>query len=487
MVSVLNVLLPIVLSTAIVSHAYHPTDRVDDRGLIAAHPGMNVDSTNTTDDPDTVTPPLLGASLRYGVDTTASPCVDFFQYVNGDWRARTIFGSVTTTPVKNVDVFTDNYQRTQQRLQVILDSARSVASTTKDPTLRVLGIFYESCLSADSLEGRSMRSARTRIAVPDSTRAAQCVQRTVANLGGALGQAFAHDLLVTNAMDRMQQLLDAIRAAVIQRVETNRWMTESEKTLARERLQKLHLRVGMPKEMVDYQPLKLSSDNYMQNRMSIASFDNQQWVNGIGGNIREQWKSSLLTLNAFYNPGDHAIEVPAVMFIPPFFDAKGEDALNFSGIGLVIGHEIFHSIADQLSKLQNPEMKTQIEQFKTFQSSLGTLDGWGTDGTRTFGEDVADLGGVLASYHAWKATIEAQKKPPVALVDGYTPDQRFFIGIGRIWRAKWRRMSFSQEMHGAPFARVNAMVMQMPEFAKAFGCKEGDPMVLAADKRASIW
>ncbi len=457
-------------------------------GYIAAiHSPANIASIDTVAALDTVTPPLFGTSLRYGVDTTASPCSDFYQYVNGDWRARTIFGSTTVTPAKNVDVFTDNYRRTRQRLQVILDSARAIAATTKDPTLKVLGIFYESCLTADSIEGRSIRRVRTTTPIPDSTRADQCVQRTVTNLGGALGQAFAQDLLVSNAMDRMQQLLDAIRAAVIQRIDNNRWMTALEKSITHERLEKLHLRVGMPTEKVDYQSLVLSPTAYMQNRTAIATFDNQQWVSGIGGNVREQWKSSLLTVNAFYRPGDHAIEVPAVMFIPPFFDATGENALNFAGIGMVIGHEIFHSITAQLSTLESPDMKAQIKQFKMFQSTLGTLDGWGTDGTRTFGEDVADLGGVLATYDAWKATTKARKKPPTALIDGYTSEQRFFIGVGRIWRAKWRRPSFGQDAHAAPFARVNAMVMQMPEFAKAFGCRDGDPMVLSTDKRASIW
>ncbi len=438
--------------------------------------------------PDTFTPPMLGPSLRYGVDTTVSPCVDFYQYVNGDWRAKTKLGNLLGGQTKTVEIFGDTYRRTILRLQVILDSARAIAATTKDPTLRVLGTFYGSCLAADSLEltRARMGGVRSQTPVRDSTRAEQCLQRTINTLGGALGQAFAQGLLGSNSIARMQELLEALRVAAIDRIKANQWMSPPEKTLALERLQKLHLRVGMPKEMVDYGPLILSND-YTQNKLAVANFDNQQWVNAIGGDLRAQWKASLLTPNAFYMPGDHAIEIPAVMFMPPFFDVKAEDALNFSGIGLVIGHEIFHSIAGQLPLIDNPEMKANIEKFKSLNSELGTVDGWNTDGKRTFGEDVADLGGVLVSYAAWKATLKKSGKLAAPLVDGFTPDQRFFLGLAVVWRGKWEGTGFDQDVHASPFARVNAMVLNAPAFAKAFGCKDGDPMVRPDNKKITIW
>ncbi len=491
--SVLHIVAPIALSAMTVVGALTSTPGVLDRRVTTASVVTDSsDSAKTADSiknvqPDTFTPPMLGASLRYGVDTTASPCVDFYQYVNGDWRAKTKLGTVPAGQTKRVEIFGDTYRRTRLRLRGILDSAHSISATTTDPTLKVLGMFYGSCLTADSLEPNYfLQRTRSKTPVPDSTRADQCVQRTLATLGGALGQAFASDLLASHAMERMEVLLEALRTAAIDQVTANPWMTSDEKKWAQERLQKLQLRVGMPKEMVDYTPLVLTT-NYKQNKIAVANFDNRQWVNAIGGDFRAQWKASLLTPNAFYMGGDHAIEIPAVMFMPPFFDVKAEDALNFAGIGFVIGHEIFHSIATQLSTIAHPEMHTNIELFKQLNSELGTVDGWNTDGKRTFKEDIADNGGLLIAHAAWKATLKKNGKPAATLVDGYTPDQRFLVGLARVWRAKWQGGGLNRDVHAAPFARVNAMMLNAPQFATAFGCKEGDPMVRPSEKKVMIW
>ncbi len=459
----------------------------------SVNPSVVADSTDSSKaadsikaaQPDTFTPPMLGPSLRYGVDTTISPCVDFYQYVNGDWRAKTKLGNVAVNQTKQVEIFRDTYRRTRLRLRSILDSAHSIAITTTDPALKVLGMFYGSCLTADSLERNLLRRAWSKTPIPDSTRADQCTQRTLTMLGGALGQTFANDLLASHAMERMEALLEALRTTAIDQVSANPWMNSDEKRWALDRLQKLQLRVGMPKKMVDYTPLVLTT-NYKQNKIAVANFDNRQWVNAIGGDVRAKWKASLLTPNAFYMSGDHAIEIPAVMFMPPFFDVHAEDALNFAGIGFVIGHEIFHSIAGQLSAIVNPEMSTNIERFKQLNSELGTVDGWNTDGKRTFKEDIADYGGLLVSYAAWQATLKKNGTPAAPMVDSYTPDQRFLVGLARVWRAKWQG-GFNWDVHAAPFARVNAMMLNSPQFAKAFGCKDGDPMVRPIGKKVVIW
>ncbi len=489
--SMLHVVAPVALSAMTVFGALTGAPGFFDHESV--NPFVVTDSTDSADSadsikaaqPDTFTPPMLGPSLRYGVDTTVSPCVDFYQYVNGDWRAKTKMGKPVEGRVKRVEIFNDTYRRTRLRLRSILDSAHAIATTTADPTLKVLGTFYGSCLIADSLESNLLQRARSKTPIPDSTRADQCVQRTLVTLGGALGQAFANDLLASHAMERMETLLEALRTATIDQITANQWMTSDEKAWARERLQKLQLRVGMPKQMVDYSPLVLTS-NYKQNKMAVANFDNRQWVNAIGNDVRAQWKASLLTPNAFYMGGDHAIEIPAVMFMPPFFDMHAEDALNFAGIGFVIGHEIFHSIAGQLPTIVNPAMHTNIEQFKMLNSALGTVDGWNTDGKRTFSEDIADYGGFLVSYAAWKATLKRNKKAAAPLVDGYTPDQRFLVGLAQVWRAKWQG-GLNNDVHAAPFARVNAIMLNAPMFAKAFGCKDGDPMVRPSDKKVVIW
>ncbi len=489
--SVLTVVAPVALSVMTVFGALTSVpgllDPITAKQVVVTD---STDSVKTADSikraqPDTFTPPMLGPSLRYGVDTTVSPCVDFYQYVNGDWRAKTKLGNVAQGETKRIAIFDDTYRRAQLRLRVILDSAQSIAPTTTDPTLKALGTFYGSCLTADSLE-RVPRSTRSTTPATDSMRADQCVQRTLATLGGALGQAFAHDLLVSHAIERMEALLEALRMAAIEQITANPWMTSDEKGWALERLQKLKLRVGMPKQLMDYSSLALTSD-YKQNKKAVANFDTQQWVNAIGGDVRAKWKASLLTANAFYMSRDHAIEIPAVMFMSPFFDVHAEEALNFAGIGYIIGHEIFHSIAPQLPIIKNPAMKTNIEQFKQLNSALGTVDGWNTDGTRTFQEDIADYGGLLVSYAAWKATLKMAGKHAAPIVDGYTPDQRYFIGVARVWRAKWQGGGMNYDVHASPFARVNALMLSAPQFAKAFGCKEGDPMVRPSEKKVVIW
>ncbi len=490
--SVLHIVAPVALSAMTVFGALTSVQGFPDRVHVNSYVATDsTDSVKTVDSGkgaqlDTFTPPLLGPSLRYGVDTTVSPCVDFYQYVNGDWRAKTTLGKLAAGQKKYVDIWADMYRRAQRRLQVILDSAQSIAATTTDPTLKALGTFYGSCLTADSLERDRLRSARSQTLVPDSTRADQCVQRTLATLGGALGQAFAHDLLGSQAIERMEGLLEALRAAAIEQVTANPWMTPDEKGLALERLQRLKLRVGIPKQTVDYTSLVLTT-NYIQNKKAVANFDTQQWVNAIGSDVRAQWKRSLLRLNASYLPGEHAIEVPPILFMPPFFDVTAEDALNFAGIGYIIGHEIVHSITALLWASDNPGMKDNMAQFKALNSALGTVDGWDTDGTRTFQEDIADHGGVLIAYAAWKATLKKSGKPAASTVDGYTPDQRFFIGIARVWRAKWQGYDGKNDNHAAPFARVNAIVLSAPPFAPAFGCKAGDPMVRPIEKNVVIW
>ncbi len=193
----------------------------------------------------------------------------------------------------------------------------------------------------------------------------------------------------------------------------------------------------------------------------------------------------MIRANASYIPSQHAIEVPPVWFFPPFFYEDGEDALNFAAVGWVIGHEIYHSIAMSID-MTDKIMVENIDSFRKITSSLGTLDGWGTDGRMKFNEDIADMGGGRATYAAWKATVHQKKSSLEKDSKGYTVDQRFFIAMGRLWRAKWEGKAILRS-HAAPFARVNATVMQIPEFARAFGCKGGDRMYLDSNQISQIW
>lgn len=449
---------------------------------------------------DTVIPAMLGETISYGMDTTVSPCDDFYQFVNGGWRSDAIVPENSKNPYHMASFFNDAYRRMRKRMDVILDSARLVRTTTDDHTLRVLGEFYESCMVADSLERSPFVRQRSSLLSTggnneqnnkplkkDSTRAEQCSQRTLQRLGGAAGQAFIQDLQNSGAVSRMDKMLVDIKQSVLKRIKNHPLLSEDEKLYALERLDRLILRVGIPEQLVDYSGLILSDSDYEYNKKEIAGFSNLQWVSSIGSNMREKWKASLLTPNAFYMPGDHAIEIPPVMFSPPFFHADGDDALNYAGVGFVIGHEIYHSLAQILPQVTDPEMKAQMDSFKAFNTSVGELDGWKANGNRTFNEDIADLGGIRASYSAWKSAVSQDKSSKDRSLDGFSPDQRFFINVGLIWRSKWTGIPPNNDVHAPHFARVNGVVMQMPEFAEAFSCQPDDSMVLPPHRLSKIW
>ncbi len=442
---------------------------------------------------DTVTPPLIGSSVGYGVDSSVSPCEDFFAYANGGWRAKTVLGLPTPGRARVVSMFDDTNRRTQKRLRTIIDSAHTVASTTTDHVLKVIGTFFESCVAADSVPPPGVGVPPRASASPNRSRDQKstdeqkvelCYRKTLGSLGVAVGQAFARDLLVFHALERMEALLTEIHLATIERMKVNPWMSRDERTAAAERLNRLKLRIGMPQELIDFSSLELSND-FTKNEAAVVAFSNRQWLSSIGEDARERWRASLVNTNASYSAADHAIEVPAAMFMPPFFVATADDAVNFAGIGVVIAHEIFHSLTSQLRSTANPKMHDNIQLFKAVNSQLGTLDGWGTDGTRTYTEDIADLGGILVAYDAWQAMLRKKNtKPPT--IDGYTPDQRFFLAVAQVWRGKWTGIGFSG-VHAAPFARTHNMIRNAPQFAAAFECKEGDPMVVPRDQRPVIW
>lgn len=456
---------------------------------------------DTAEVSDTVIPTMLGESLAYGMDTATSPCEDFYQFVNGGWRSKAIVPFKPNRPYQMVSFFDDAYRRMRKRMDIILDSARLVRATTDDHTLRVLGEFYESCLVADSLERSPFARQRSSLwpigsnhersnvdsVNKDSTRTEQCSQRTLQRLGGAAGQAFIQDLQNSGAVSRMDKMLIAIKQSVLERIKDHPLLSEDEKIYALERLDRLILRVGIPEQLVDYSGLILSDSDYEYNKKEIAGFSNLQWVSSIGSNMREKWKASLLTPNAFYMPGDHAIEIPAVMFSPPFFYADGNDALNYAGVGFVIGHEIYHSLAQILPQVKDPEMKAQMDSFKAFNTGLGERDGWKANGNRTFNEDIADLGGIRAAYTAWKSVVSQDKSSKDSALEGFSPDQIFFINVGLIWRSKWTGTPPNKDVHAPHFARVNGVVMQMPEFAEAFSCQPDDSMVLPPHRLSKIW
>ncbi len=453
-------------------------------GLEREH-NQNSDSLVST---DSLQPPIIGDVLNYGIDTTVSPCDNFYEYANGGWRKGYKFADTTKPNMRSWNQFSDLPVRINKWIAVFVDSAHAVVNTTNDPLIKAVGVFHESCLAVDSLEPvPQFRRPKKDSLRKDSTRAERCITRSKQYLGGALGQHFAQLLEEDSSVTNMKSLLAHLKVAAHNRIERNSLLSDAERKNAQDRMKLLFLRVGIPEAKVDYAGLKLSATDYHGNKDAIANFNTMMFVGGIGGDAREKWKMSLFTVNAFYSPFEHSIEIPTAMFNKPFFDNTADEALNFSGVGYVIGHEMFHGLTPNLDLARNPVVKEQIDSFKAFNSSHGKLDGWHTDGKRTYSEDIADLGGIRTAYDAWQNTMSA-KKIKGGTIDGFTPEQRFFLGVARVWRAKWTPESAANgNVHAAYFARVNGAVMQMPEFAKAFGCKAGDKMFIDPNKMSKLW
>lgn len=437
---------------------------------------------------DTIIPSIYGHSLTHGMDTSVSPCDDFYEYVNGGWRKEVTFPSRTHASRMSWNNFADSPRRTYAKLTELMEEVRQSYSTSSDPIVRLVGTFYQSCLVSDSLEISIAALSRTRKPTKDSSRVDMCISRARRYLGGAVGEMFAHKLDEAGSIEKMRDMLSSIKSEVGVLISTNKLMTDADRKGALDRLEKLYLRVGMPDERTDYSGLELSPTDYFKNKDAIANFNTVRSANFIGGDTRERWKMSSFTANAFYSSIEHAIEVPPAMFIPPFFEPEQDDALSYAASGVIIGHEIFHSLTGQIAVSQNPETQAEIDSFKAINSRLGTVDGWNTDGKRTYSEDIADLGGVKASYGAWKKNLNKDEAKRDAAIEGFTPDQRFFIAYGRLWRGKWTPSTAGNNgVHAALFARINGIVRQMPEFATAFGCTEGDKMVLPASQRSNLW
>lgn len=437
---------------------------------------------------DSVAPSIYSPDLNYGMDTTVSPCDDFYEYVNGGWRKQVKFPSNLPGNRMFWNNFLDSPLRTYSKLKEMMIDVQKSYETSSDPIIKLVGTFYQSCLVSDSLETSYASRLRRQKDVKDSTREDMCISRTRKYLGGAVGEMFAHKLDEVKSMEKMRSMLTSIKSEVVSLVANHKLMTEADRNNTVMRLKKLYLRVGIPDKLTDYSGLALSSTNYFANKDSIANFNTVRSANQIGGDMRELWKMGSFTANAFYSPSEHAIEVPPAMFIPPFLEPERDDALSYAVSGVIIGHEIFHSLAAQLATSENPIMLAEIDSFKAMNSRLGTVDGWKTDGNRTYNEDIADLGGVKASYGAWKKNLLKDKSRMDARIDGFTPDQRFFIAYGRLWRGKWSAEAAPNgNVHAASFARINGIVKQMPEFASAFGCKEGDNMVLPKSQLSRLW
>lgn len=328
------------------------------------------------------------------------------------------------------------------------------------------------------------------------------VKLTDAFVGDALGQLYVAKYFPPAAKKRADELVANLMAVYKDRIQTLDWMSDVTKVKATEKLNAIKTKIGYTEKFKDYKGLVITRDNFFANLMNATQWGYTDMIDQIGKPVdRTQWGMTPPTVNAYYHPLLNEIVFPAGILQPPFFDANADDAVNYGGIGAVIGHEITHGFDDEgrnydahgnLNSWWLPEDSAKfvsraqniIDQFNSF-TVLDTLH---VNGKLTLGENIADLGGISIAYEAFKRTKQGKGDTKI---DGLTPDQRFFLGFATIWAGDIRPESAAQRIitdpHSPAMYRVNGPLSNLTEFYKAFNVTQGDAMFRSDSSRAKIW
>jgi putative endopeptidase len=332
----------------------------------------------------------------------------------------------------------------------------------------------------------------------------RCTRLTDANLGEAVGQDWVSKNFPPDAKANMSKLVAALDTALSQDIQQLAWMSDTTKKQAEEKLAQIRNKIGYPENWKDYSSVVVNRDDLLGNIHRAANFERKRNLNKLGQPVDEkEWGMTPPTVNAYYNPSMNDINFPAGILQPPFFENSMDPAVNFGGIGVVIGHEMTHGFDDQGSKYdgkgnmrewQTPEdRKAFTERTDCEVSEYGGFEavpGQKLNGKLTLGENTADNGGIRIAYQALMSTLAAEGAGAgTKEIDNYTPDQRFFISFGQIWCSnstdESSRLLARTDPHSPGKWRVNGTVQNFDEFGKAFGCKKGTPMY--PEKSCRVW
>ena len=331
----------------------------------------------------------------------------------------------------------------------------------------------------------------------------RCVAATDSNLGEALGQKYVERAFTPEAKLRMKTMIDNLIAAFRDRISSLDWMTKETRDQALAKLAAFKQKIGYPDKWIDYSKLSVSRDSYAANLIRSNEFDELRDLNKIGKPVdKTEWGMTPPTVNAYNNPVRNEIVFPAGILQPPFFNSEADDAINYGSIGAVIGHEITHGFDDQGAKfdlegnvkdwwaaadLKNFHERSDcvVKQFDAYEVEPGLHE----IGKLVSGESIADLGGLTVAYQAFLKSMAGKPRP--ANIDGFTPEQRFFLGWAQVWAEKstpeYERLIAQSNPHPISRFRVNGPMSNIPEFASAFQCKPGDPMVRPSEQRCQVW
>ncbi len=331
----------------------------------------------------------------------------------------------------------------------------------------------------------------------------RCVRATDRELGFALGKIYVQKYFPPEAKTHAEKMVHNLMAALRTDLKTLPWMGPQTKKAALAKLNAITLKIGYPDKWRGYSAYHVGRGPYVMNVLNGNRFDFRRDLNKIGKPVdRTEWEMTPPTVNAYYNPLKNEIVFPAGILQPPFFDAQGDDAANYGGIGAVIGHEMTHGFDDEGRKfdaqgnLKNwwtpQDVKNFNERAACIEKQFGgyvAIDKLHENGKLVLGESIADLGGLTLAYNAYEKSLEGKPRPKD--IDGFTPERRLFIAWAQNWasntRPQFARLLLNIDPHPLPRFRAIGPPSNMPAFAKAFDCKPGQPMVRPANMRCRIW
>jgi predicted metalloendopeptidase len=331
-------------------------------------------------------------------------------------------------------------------------------------------------------------------------------KRAVENIDGLMGEAvgkiYVEKYFPAEDKARMEKLVRNLLAAYKESIESLDWMSPETKKAAEEKLAKFTYKIGYPDKWRDYSSLQIKADDLVGNVTRAVEFEYNRDLNKLGKPIdRTEWGMTPQTVNAYYNPLMNEIVFPAAILQPPFFNKNTDDAANYGGIGAVIGHEIGHGFDDSGSQYDGDgnlrswwteqdrkEFDARTAKLVAQYEAFTPVPGEHVNGKLTLGENIGDLGGLSIAYKAYKLSLNG-KEPPV--IDGFTADQRFFMGWAQVWARLYRDEELRQRLvtdpHSPSEYRCNGVVRNVPQFYTAFDVKESDKLYLKPEERVKIW
>ncbi len=327
---------------------------------------------------------------------------------------------------------------------------------------------------------------------------------TAGGVGEALGQLYVERHFPAEARAKMVDLVEDLKAAFRDRLKEIPWMSEETRKLALAKFARFTTKIGHPEKFRDYSPVNVRRDDYFGNVCRAAAFEVHRKAVRVGEPVdRKEWLMTPPTVNAYFHPNLNEIVFPAGILQPPFFDFTMDDAVNLGGIGMVIGHEMTHGYDDQgrkydadgslhdwWSEADANEFEARAKKIADEYSKFEPLPGMKVNGMLTRGENIADLGGVSIAYEALKRRLEEGRTPRES-IDGFTPEQRFFLSIGQIWRGNIRdeelRRLLTVDPHSPALFRVIGPLANLPEFWTAFDIPPGSAMRRPEEDSVKIW